>query len=152
MSSMMEEQRNWHYDWIKRTIERMEEREQHGEKEVVLQIGEFKHIISSLLAMHQRSDRLEDVLCSYARYAFPVTQSLDIPTVFGGNIVGRIDSSKPNLSNVPKERIERERSGLADRRKNGAHGPNTTDNWNREQHTYKNTNRSLTGDRRIKKT
>jgi hypothetical protein len=84
MGSMIEEQRNWHEVWIRRTVERLEEKMKHGDKEVVLQIGEFQRILMELLAMHQRSDRLEGVLCSYARYAFPMTQRIEPPTMFGG--------------------------------------------------------------------
>ena len=76
---------NWHYEWIIRTVERMEELKQRGERDVTLHIEEFQRILRELLyAMHQRSDRLEDVLCSYARYAFPVNQKIEPPAMFGG--------------------------------------------------------------------
>ncbi len=82
MGSMMQEQRNWQSEWTKRTIAHMEERLQRGEEEVTLQIREFQHIFMELLAAQQRSERLEDVLCSYAKYAFPMSQP---PMLFGGD-------------------------------------------------------------------
>ena len=90
MSQMIEE-RYWRYEWIKRTVERMDELDSRGEQEVTLSIREFQHILMELLAMHQRSDRLEEVLCSYARYAFPVNQKIEPPAMFGGE---QIDKSK----------------------------------------------------------
>ena len=88
LGDMMEQQRNWHYEWIIRTVERMEELKQRGERDVTLHIEEFQRILRELLAMHQRSDRLEDVLCSYARYAFPVNQRIEPPAIFGGDTTG----------------------------------------------------------------
>ena len=85
LGDMMGQQRNWHYEWIIRTVERMEELKQRGEHDVMLHIEEFQRILRELLAMHQRSDRLEDVLCSYARYAFPVNQRIELPAMFGGD-------------------------------------------------------------------
>ena len=88
LGDMMEQQRNWHYEWLIRTMERMEELKQRGERDVTLHIEEFQRILRELLTMHQRSDRLEDVLCSYARYAFPVNQRIEPPAIFGGDTTG----------------------------------------------------------------
>ena len=78
--------RNWNTAWIERTIGNMDDLQTRGEEEITLHIREFQHILMQLLAAHQRCDRLEDVLCSYAKYAFPVTQQLiNPPAMFGGN-------------------------------------------------------------------
>ena len=109
MSQMIEE-RDWRYAWIKRTVERMEELKQRGERDVTLHIEEFQRILRELLAMHQRSDRLEDVLCSYARYAFPVTQRIVPPQMFGGSIAdsrtvsGRMPSNGSTVTQVDKQK------------------------------------------------
>jgi len=78
--------RNWNTAWIERTIGNMDDLQTRGEEEITLHIREFQRILMQLLAAHQRCDRLEDVLCSYAKYAFPVTQQLiNPPAMFGGN-------------------------------------------------------------------
>lgn len=106
---MLNLEKNWRTAWLERSIERLEERLKKGETEVVLHIQEFQHILVQLLAAHKHCDRLEEVLMSYAMYALPVQRVLKPVTMFGPDQVvlkdvatGRFDSSKPNLSNVPK--------------------------------------------------
>ena len=111
--------RNWNTAWIERTIGNMDDLQTRGEEEITLHIREFQHILMQLLAAHQRCDRLEDVLCSYAKYAFPVTQQLiNPPAMFGGNwadsntlsrtVSGSQQSQRlvlktPIITEVPKE-------------------------------------------------
>lgn len=101
---MLEEQRNWKTAWLERSIERMEERLKKGETEVVLHIEEFQHILAQLLAAHRHSDRLEETLISYARYAFPVPQQLVAPAIFGGGTVsGRSTTASGAVEQVEKK-------------------------------------------------
>ena len=87
MGTMIKPQ-NWHTEWLRRTIERMDELDKRGEKEVTLYVLEFQRILMELLAMHQRADRLEEVLCSYARYYVLPSQSIEPPLMFGGSSTG----------------------------------------------------------------
>jgi hypothetical protein len=71
VSGISESTRNFHYDWLKRTIERLEERNQQGDKTVEMQTMELQHIFGELLSMHHRCDRLEDLLHQFAMYQHP---------------------------------------------------------------------------------
>lgn len=102
MEGMMSQDRDWRYEWLRRTVERMDEFEQRGEENITLRTREFQRILMELLAMHQRCNRLEEVLCSYAKYAFPVNHTIQPPAMFGGETVGRFSSAHPNEANGPK--------------------------------------------------
>ena len=60
------EQKNMHYKWLERTIERLEERQQKGDSIVNMQTGELQHVFQELLSMHLRCDRLENMLAEFA--------------------------------------------------------------------------------------
>ena len=78
MTDMMQEQKNFHYQWLIRTIERLEERKQRGEGTVEMQTGELQHVFQELLSMHLRCDRVENMLAEFAGiYQRP-------PLMFGG--------------------------------------------------------------------
>jgi hypothetical protein len=62
----MLEQRNFHYRWLERTIERLEERQHSGDTVVNMQTGELQHVFQELLSMHLRCDRLENMLAQFA--------------------------------------------------------------------------------------
>lgn len=64
------ETRNFHYQWLRRTIERLEEREQAGDQYTEMQTGELQHVFRELLSMHLRCDRLETMLSEFGRYAY----------------------------------------------------------------------------------
>ena len=65
-ATMMYEQQNFHYQWLERTILRLEERKQNGDSTVEMQTGELQHIFQELLSMHLRCDRLEKMLSEFA--------------------------------------------------------------------------------------
>lgn len=65
MSAMME-QKNFHYQWLERSIERLEERKQKGEGSVEMQTGELQYLFHQLLAMNLRCDKLESMLAEFA--------------------------------------------------------------------------------------
>ena len=64
--SMMLEQKNFHYQWLERTIEDLEERKRSGMRNVEMQTGELQHLFHQLLAMNLRCDRLESMLAEFA--------------------------------------------------------------------------------------
>jgi len=66
MSGISEISKNSHYQWLERSIERLEERKKHGDNTVEMQTGELEHILRQLLSMHLRCDRLEDMLSRFA--------------------------------------------------------------------------------------
>jgi hypothetical protein len=66
MSGIGESTRNFHYQWLERTIERLEEHKQHGEQFFQMQTGELQHVFRELLSMHLRCDRLETMLSEFA--------------------------------------------------------------------------------------
>ncbi len=66
MMGAMLEQKNSHYMWLERTIERLEERKQNGDSTVNMQTGELQHVFQELLSMHLRCDRLENMLAGFA--------------------------------------------------------------------------------------
>jgi hypothetical protein len=68
--------RSFHNDWLVRSLERLDERRQRGDHVVEMQIGELQHLISELIGMHQRCDRLEDMLNHYALYAIPLKETI----------------------------------------------------------------------------
>lgn len=74
MVTMIHDQKNWHYEWIQRSIERLDERRHHGETSVDMQIGELERLLHELLSMHMRCDRLEDMLQQLALYQIPAPQ------------------------------------------------------------------------------
>jgi hypothetical protein len=66
MNGIAESTRNFHYQWLERSIERMEERKQRGDNTVEMQTGELQRILMELLSMHLRCDRLETMLAEFA--------------------------------------------------------------------------------------
>ena len=64
--SMMREQQNFHYQWLEKTILRMEEKKRSGEDFIEMQTGELQHVFRELLSMHIRCDRLEKMLAEFA--------------------------------------------------------------------------------------
>lgn len=64
--SMMQEQQNFHYRWLEKSITRLEERKQQGDYTVEMQTGELQHILQELLSMLIRCDRLEKTLAEFA--------------------------------------------------------------------------------------
>jgi hypothetical protein len=165
---MKMEESKWRYTWIEHTVANMEEREREGQEEVTLQIWEFQHILSELLAAHRHSDRLEEVLISYAKYAFP-TPLLVPPVMFGGTESGRYPTASGAVEQIEKKeptddydvcadcgmsdvyynwaynkRYER-RAGLKDRRCLNITWP---EHLRRHQESYVITKRSRNGDRR----
>lgn len=114
MNSMMDLEKDWKTAWLKRSIERLEERFKRGETEVVLHIEEFQSLLTQLLAAHIHCDRLEEVLWSYAKYAFPVSQVFQVPplSMFGGSITdvqgtayGTWKSDGITVTEVPKANV-----------------------------------------------
>jgi hypothetical protein len=63
---MMQEQQNFRYQWLEKSITRLEERKQQGDNFVEMQTGELQHILQELLSMHIRCDRLEKMLAEFA--------------------------------------------------------------------------------------
>ena len=77
--SMMREQQNFHYQWLEKTILRMEEKKKSGEDFIEMQTGELQHIFQELLSMHIRCDRLEKMLAEFAGiYSRPLLISKEI--------------------------------------------------------------------------
>lgn len=66
MIEMMQEQKNFHYRWLERTIEDLEERRRRGDNNVEMQTGELQHLFHQLLAMNLRCDHLEKMLAEFA--------------------------------------------------------------------------------------
>ena len=66
MNGIDELTRNFHYQWLERTIERLEERKKSGDTTVEMQTGELEHVFRELLSMHLRCDNLEKMLSQFA--------------------------------------------------------------------------------------
>lgn len=67
----MRERDNFHYECIKLSIERLEERRKSGEEYVQMHVGELQSLLGQLLSMNLRCNHLEDVLVNYVKFAFP---------------------------------------------------------------------------------
>lgn len=83
MNDLLRESR-FHYDWLKRSIERLEERKQKGENTVEMQTGELQYLLIDLLSTHERCDWLTERLCQFSSYAFPLNPIIPAPKTEDG--------------------------------------------------------------------
>jgi hypothetical protein len=71
MNCLRPQEKDWHYEWLKKTVERLEEKRNAADPITEIHAGELQRVLLELLSMHLRCDRLEETLANLAFYSFP---------------------------------------------------------------------------------